>query len=218
MISIVILNYKRSLFPVLESIKRNTKNKYEIIVVDNGNSYPLMASQYIDKYIGLKKNEGVLARNYGKLIAKYDYIACIDDDVTVVEGWDEVLLTFLEGDSKVVGVGPCGHYIFPDLSNYNARGGIPGNYVDVLTGYCWMHKNIKEGLLPWNWGVSSWHDETYIQLQMRERGCTFKMTPNVCTHNSQRGEISDESWKDHNDKIERIKNRFKFLNLYLEDY
>ncbi len=218
MISIVVLNYKRNLFPCLESIRRGTSNKHEVIVVDNGNRYPMMQSQYIDKYIGLKKNEGVVARNYGKLAAKYDYIACIDDDVIVAEGWDEVLLTFLEGDPKVAGVGPCGHYVFPDLSNFNNSGGVPGTYVHVLTGYCWMHKNMKEGLLPWNWGVSSWHDETYIQFQMRERGCTFKVTPNVCIHDSQRGEISDKSWEDHNDKIDRIKNRFKYDSLHLEAY
>ena len=101
------------------------------------------------------------------------------------------------------------------MSNYNKRSGLQGNYVDVLTGYCWMHRNIPEGILPdINW--RSWHDETWVQLQMREKGYRFKMSPNNCEHISQRGEISEESWKDHDEKIKLIQGRFDIKNLGLE--
>lgn len=216
MISIVVLTYNRDVMPCLKSIKDNTFNKHEIILVDNSNNYKRKYDGYVDKYIGLKDNEGVLARNYGKLIAKYDYIACIDDDVTVESGWDEVLLNTIQESDSIVGVGPCGHYAFEDLSNYNRLGGTPGNYVDVLTGYCWMYKNVPEGLMPWDYGISTWHDETYIQFLMREKGYKFKMTNNVCIHNSQRG--GEINWDDHNSKIEKIKNRFNVKDLHLEKY
>jgi glycosyltransferase involved in cell wall biosynthesis len=217
MISINILTYNRDVLPCLNAIKDNTVSKHEIILVDNANNYKISYDGYVDKYIGLKDNEWTYSRNYGKLLAKYKYIACIDDDVIVYPGWDEVLLNTIQEDSNVVGAGPCGHYVHEDLSNYNKHGGIRGDYVDVLTGYCWMHRNIPEGLLPdikWR----SWHDETWVQLQMREKGYRFKATHNVCDHFSQRGEISEESWKDHNEKIKLIQERFSINDLYLEKY
>jgi len=214
MISIVVLTYNRDVLPCLKSIKDNTFNKYELILVDNGDQYSNLYDKYVDKYIRLSGNEGVLSRNYGKLIAKYDYIACVDDDVTVESGWDQILLDAINSSETVGGAGPEGHFSFKDLRNYNEHRGIPGQYVDVLTGYCWMHRNIPEALMPWDYGVSSWHDETIIQFQMREIGYRFKMTPNVCVHNSQRG--GTVNWEDHNGKIELIKERFNVKDLYLE--
>ena len=215
MISINILTYNRDVSTCFDAIKKNTNNIYEVILVDNSNNYKRSYDDYVDKYIGLKNNEWTYSRNYGKLVAKYDYIACIDDDVIVYPGWDEVLLNIIQEDSNIAGVGPCGHYVYEDLSNYNKRSGLQGNYVDVLTGYCWMHRNIPEGILPdINW--RSWHDETWVQLQMREKGYRFKMSPNNCEHISQRGEISEESWKDHDEKIKLIQGRFDIKNLGLE--
>ncbi len=215
MISINILTYNRDVSTCLDAVKKNTNNINEVILVDNANNYKRSYDDYVDKYIGLKNNEWTYSRNYGKLVAKYDYIACIDDDVIVYPGWDEILLNIIQEDSNIAGVGPCGHYVYEDLSNYNKRSGLQGNYVDVLTGYCWMHRNIPEGILPdINW--RSWHDETWVQLQMREKGYRFKMSPNNCDHISQRGEISEESWKDHDEKIKLIQDRFDIKNLGLE--
>jgi len=215
MISINILTYNRDVSTCLDAVKKNTNNINEVILVDNANNYKRSYDDYVDKYIGLKNNEWTYSRNYGKLVAKYDYIACIDDDVIVYPGWDEVLLNIIQEDSNIAGVGPCGHYVYDNLSNYNKCNGLQGNYVDVLTGYCWMHRNIPEGILPdINW--RSWHDETWVQLQMREKGYRFKMSPNNCEHISQRGEISEESWKDHDEKIKLIQDRFDIKNLGLE--
>jgi|TARA_B100000315_G_C14584769_1_gene592369 glycosyltransferase involved in cell wall biosynthesis len=215
MISINILTYNRDVSTCLDAVKKNTNNINEVILVDNANNYKRSYDDYVDKYIGLKNNEWTYSRNYGKLVAKYDYIACIDDDVIVYPGWDEILLNIIQEDSNIAGVGPCGHYVYDNLSNYNKRNGLQGNYVDVLTGYCWMHRNIPEGILPdINW--RSWHDETWVQLQMREKGYRFKMSPNNCDHISQRGEISEESWKDHDEKIKLIQDRFDIKNLGLE--
>jgi hypothetical protein len=49
---------------------------------------------------------------------------------------------------------------------------------------------------------------------MRELGYRFKMTPNICYHNSQRG--GEINWEDHNDKIAKIKERFDVNELNLE--
>jgi glycosyltransferase involved in cell wall biosynthesis len=214
-LSVMVLTYNRDVLPCLEAIKNHTNNKHNVILVDNGNSYRPEYKDLVDTYIGLKGNEGVIARNYGKLVCTSEFIACIDDDVIVFPGWDEILMDAIESDDQVAGAGPCGAYVFKDLSNYNEVMGTPGSYVDVLTGYCWMHRHIPEGLLPWGYDEwKFWHEETYIQFQMREEGYRFKMTPNVCYHDSQRGGTID--WESHNDKIERIKERFDVNDLNLE--
>lgn len=212
-----MLTYNRDVLPCLKAIKENTQNNYELILVDNSCNYQKVYDNYVDKYIGIKDNEKVLSRNYGKLVAKGDYIACIDDDVIVYLNWDEIFLYYMNQAKDIVGVGECGWYVYPDLSNYNKLQGRVGNYVSVVTGYCWMHKNVPEGLLPYDYGISTWHDESWIQLQMREKGGRFMQTPKVCDHNSQRGIISEESWIDHDSKIKKIQKRFKICDLNLEE-
>ena len=213
-LSVIVLTYNRDVLPCLEAIKSNTYNKHNVILVDNGNNYRPEYKDLVDVYIGLKKNEGVLARNYGKLVSTSDFIACIDDDVTVYPGWDEILMDAIGDDPEIAGAGPCGAFVFKDLSNYNKSFGQPGDYVDVLTGYCWMHRHMPDGLLPSDEPWKFWHEETYIQFQMRELGYRFKMTPNVCYHDSQRGGTVD--WEYHNDKLEKIKERFDVKDLNLE--
>ncbi len=219
LISIMILSCGRdSVNDCISSIRHTTEVPYELILVDNGRQCSIITQSRVDVYIGLKNNLGVVARNYGKLAARGKYIMCVDDDVILCSGWDEIFLGFFYIDNDLGGVGPEGHFAYSDLRNYNEKPGIPGMYVDVLTGYCWMHKNTPEGLLPWDWyghegRPSTWHDETQVQFQMRESGMRFKQTHMICQHLSQRGEISKESWIDHNDKIERIKDKFKGIRL-----
>ena len=212
-LDVMVLTYNRDVVPCLEAIKTKTNNECQVILVDNGNNYRPEYKDLVDVYIGLKNNEGAKSRNYGKLVSTADFIACIDDDVTVFPGWDEILIDAIESSDEIAGAGPCGAYAFKDLSNYNESFGQPGDYVDVLTGFCWMHKNIPEGLLPDKDEWFMWHEETYVQFQMREKGYRFKMTPNVCLHNSQRSEVN---WEQHDSKIERIKERFNIKNLNLE--
>lgn len=222
LVSCMILTCGRSTVnDCINSIKSTITVPYEIVLVDNGRKCSIITQSYVNTYIGLKENIGVLARNYGKLAARGKYIMCVDDDVVMLSGWDEVFLGFIAEDSEVVGVGPEGHFVFEDLHNYNEKPGMPGRYVDVLTGYCWLHRNVPEALLPWDWyglceAAASWHDETQVQFQMREKGWRFKQTPMVCNHNSQRGEISKESWVDHDDKVKRIQRRFNARKLFLE--
>ena len=83
--SIVVLTYNRDVMPCLQAIKANTVIEHELILVDNGDAgYLRQYDGYVDKYIKIK-NEGVLSRNYGRLIAKGDYVLNVDDDVIVAQ-------------------------------------------------------------------------------------------------------------------------------------
>lgn len=216
-VSINVLTYNRNVLHCLESIKNNTVNEYEIILVDNSNNYRKEYKEYIDKYIGIK-NKGVLSRNYGRLISEYDYILNVDDDVLVLPEWDQILIDFIESDSNIMASGQMGHRAYPDLSNYNMRMCRVGELADFITGFCWGYKNNGSYLLPSDWfspsgKPSALHDETWIQCLMRERGYKFITSPVVCNHISKRTSVD---FDDDADKIKRIKNRFKIENLHLE--
>ncbi len=224
LVSCLILSCGRSsVNECIHSIRENTNVPYEIILVDNGRGASIITQSYVDIYIGLKDNLGVLARNYGKLVARGKYILCIDDDVTMLSGWDEIFLGTIAEGPDTVAVGPMGHFVYKDLSNYNEKPGFPNRYVDVLTGFCWMHRNMPEGILPWDYlGINdvplTVHEETWIQFCMRENGWRFRQTPMVCVHRTQRGEMTKDSWIDHDEKVKRIQNRFKIEDLHLEKY
>jgi glycosyltransferase involved in cell wall biosynthesis len=215
--SIVVLTYNRDVLPCLKAILENTVGDYEVILVDNGEEYSPLYDKYIDKYIRIR-NEGVLARNYGRMIAKGDYILNVDDDVIVHPGWDETLVDFIESGEDIVASGQMGFLAYSDLSNFNQVARKQGQLCDFITGFCWAYRNTTNDQLPENWftptgGPSALHDETWVQCLMRERQGKFIVSPIVCTHNSQR---SDVNFSDDADKIQWIQKRFDIRDLHLE--
>lgn len=217
-LSVMVLTYNRDVLPCLEAIKSNTHNKHDVILVDNGNNYRPEYKDLVDIYIGLKENEGVLARNYGRLIAKGDYILNIDDDVIVLPDWDQILIDFIESDDSIVASGQMGFNAYSDLSNFNRMPRKSGDLCDFITGFCWAYKNLGNDQLPLDWfspngKPSVLHDETYIQAKMRKAGGKFIVSPIVCQHDSQRNSVDFE---DDADKIKRIQKEFKVSDLHLE--
>lgn len=217
--SIVVLTYNRDVMPCLQAIKEHTVNKHEVILVDNGDAgYLRQYDGYVDKYIKIK-NEGVLSRNYGRLIATGKYILNVDDDVLVGRDWDQIIIDFIESDDDIVAAGQMGFLAYPDLSNFNRVPRSPGQLCDFITGFCWgyLAPDVND-LLPWDWftpsgGPSALHDETWVQCQMREEGGKFIVTPVICNHDSQRGSVD---FDDDADKIKKIQDRFNIIDLNLE--
>ncbi len=217
-LGIVVLTYNRNVVPCLEAIKNNTYRDHKVILVDNGNNYLPEYKSLVDIYIGLKKNESVQARNYGRLIARGDYILNIDDDVLVLPDWDEILIDFIESGDNIVASGQMGFNAYPDLSNFNMIPRKSGDMCDFITGFCWAYKNLGNDQLPLDWfspngKPSVLHDETWIQCQMRENGGKFIVSPIVCLHDSKRNSVD---FKDDADKIKRIQNRFNIKDLNLD--
>jgi glycosyltransferase involved in cell wall biosynthesis len=218
--SIVVLTYNRDVLPCLKAIKENTIGEHEVILVDNGTKNKCKDFQIrglVDKYIRIK-NEGVLARNYGRLIAKGDYVLNVDDDVIVHPGWDETLIDFIETHHSIVASGQMGFLAYPDMSNFNRVPRRQGELCDFITGFCWAYKNKGNDMIPSDWftpsgGPSALHDETWVQCLMRERGGKFIVSPIVCTHNSQRSNVN---FSDDADKIQWIQKRFDIRDLHLE--
>ena len=90
MVSIIIPTYNREKYiaRAVQSILRQTYDRYEIIIVDDGSTdntpeiiQKLKEKESRIRYIKLEQNQGAShARNVGMQEAKYDYIAFLDSD------------------------------------------------------------------------------------------------------------------------------------------
>ncbi|RCW47884.1 glycosyltransferase family 2 protein [Paenibacillus prosopidis] len=113
-VSIVIPTYKRPdyLERLLNSISNQTFKSYEIIVVDdnspNRSEYDQLVTKYIkifDKFRFLRNDENKGApysRNRGIKLAKYDFIALVDDDDEwLPEKLEKQIEMFSNGDEKL---------------------------------------------------------------------------------------------------------------------
>ena len=90
MVSVIVPTYNREKYieRAVQSILRQTYDRYEIIIVDDGstdNTWEIIQKlEEIDRrirYIKLEKNQGPAhARNIGLQEAKYEYIAFLDSD------------------------------------------------------------------------------------------------------------------------------------------
>jgi glycosyltransferase involved in cell wall biosynthesis len=87
MFSVIIPYFNKSSYIIrcIDSVLRQTCEKYEIIIIDDGstdNGIDLISKKYADLIcIYSQKNQGVsVARNMGIKQAKYDYVAFLDAD------------------------------------------------------------------------------------------------------------------------------------------
>jgi glycosyltransferase involved in cell wall biosynthesis len=87
MFSVIIPYFDKSSYIIrcIDSVLRQTCEKYEIIIIDDGstdNGIALISKKYADLIcIYSQKNQGVsVARNMGIKQAKYDYVAFLDAD------------------------------------------------------------------------------------------------------------------------------------------
>lgn len=112
-VSLILLNYNGSLFieKCLESIKNQTFNNIELIIVDNASSDDSLSKidQIIEDYILIrnKKNLGTSkAYNIGAEKAKGKYLFFLNIDIKLDKNCVSELVNKCEGDKKI-GVGVC---------------------------------------------------------------------------------------------------------------
>lgn len=106
MFSIIIPLYNKAdyIAETLNSVLNQTFTDYEVIVVNDSsidNSLEIVSRFHDERiYVYTKENEGVsAARNYGIMLAKYDYIAFLDAD----DKWDT---DYLECQRKLIDTYP----------------------------------------------------------------------------------------------------------------
>ena len=186
MIDVVILTWKRpsECFRCITSIINNSGDNISnifVVINEDNPTYDVVRSIQDNRIhiISLLTNEGVVARNHGFDRCTADYIAQIDDDVIVNLGWDDKALQLL--NCNVQAVGEQGGYIV-NINTFtdNNIPGTNGQYVDLLTGFCWIFKN--QGFKYDDSFGMHWHEESDLQFQMREAGYRFKVCEGLCKH------------------------------------
>lgn len=111
-ISIVILTYNQVEYTqkCIESIKRNTKLNYEMIVVDNastdGTPTYLLEQEDIKVILNPENYGYAKGNNLGAKAADGDVIIFMNNDVVVTPNWLEPLIDLLYSDEKIGMVGP----------------------------------------------------------------------------------------------------------------
>jgi GT2 family glycosyltransferase len=107
-ISIIILNWngKHHLEECLTSVLKQTYNKFELIVVDNGSTDG--SQEYLKEYfpgvklICLDKNYGFCkGNNIGIKESKGEYIVLLNNDTVVLPNWLENLYSAFNNDSSI---------------------------------------------------------------------------------------------------------------------
>ena len=224
MITILTLTYNGrhdSLKRTIDSVYEHTDTPFEYIVVDNDSN--ITAKKLLDEYqndkkvkwIELKTNEGVCARNYGIEEAKGEIIVQIDDDVTVHKGWTDILMNFV--DPEIGCIGPDGSWFDGWKGNnmFNKRGIKPGDFCDFITGFfmCFRNCGVRYDNVNFKF---FWREESDLNIQIKQKGYRCKMTPMVVDHHSLRNGIDrtlldantknlEKKWKDVPIQWERFK-------------
>lgn len=227
-ISAVIVGWNRqnALSHCLASLITPANEPYlcEIIYVDNGstdgtlqllrqlkNSFPY---DNLLKVIMLPDNKwGVISRNLAFQQAQGDFILQIDTDVMLSPTGIGTMLDYFAQD--VIAVGPQGFWVCQDWSNFNGHDPGVGGYVDTVTGFCYMFRNNKSFLEPWQypWEFAPfWHEEAALCLEMRyQTRLRCRKTSLVCAHNTA-GHASID-WDLHNRNLASVVHKYKPLHL-----
>ncbi|MFC2170384.1 glycosyltransferase [Calditrichota bacterium] len=119
LVSIVIPSYNQADYTVecVKSVIENTRQPYEIIVVDNGSEDDSVENLSKLGYVSLniitnKENRGFgPACNQGIKAAKGRYIVLLNNDTLVEKGWIEGMISAAEKNEMVGIVGPMSNYV-----------------------------------------------------------------------------------------------------------
>jgi GT2 family glycosyltransferase/Flp pilus assembly protein TadD len=180
----------------VESIRRNTRARYELILIDNGSTDGTL--KYFRTVSGAKvlvnkENLGFAAGfNRGLDEASGDFVVLLNNDTVVTEGWLEALLAGFAVDSSLGVLGPTSNCISgPQLVAdvpYKDEAGLQefarrrqalfADRIDVvprITGFCMaLTRDLIDriGLLDTRFGVGNFEDDDYC---LRARLAGFKV-------------------------------------------
>lgn len=120
LVSIIVLNWNN--LPYLRrcvgSVFAHTRPPFELIIVDNGSTDG--SRRYLKALVRQHRNVKVVlnpsnigapaGRNCGLALAEGDFLAFLDSDTVVTNGWLERLLRWMEIDPTLGMVGPCSNF------------------------------------------------------------------------------------------------------------
>lgn len=152
----------------INSLRENTANLGEIIIIDDGSS-EVELSKGITGVDVFKKNIGVgvnSAWNYGASFARYNYICWVNNDVLFTKNWDIPLMEALNNDVWIVSpYHTYGKGIPEDFpAGKGKKGNMDGNTSGLpFLGSCFMMKKENwERVGPIDNRLKLWAGDNYI--------------------------------------------------------
>jgi GT2 family glycosyltransferase len=129
--------HKKVLETCLKSVSLNS-DSCEVILVDDGSPVDITGYNEVDKYLRHDPNRGIARSwNDGCVMAEGEYVAIINDDITVQKGWLDKLANALDFDTDY-------WVAAPGVTGKQTGTGIEEDY-KWFPGYCFMLK--KETLV-----------------------------------------------------------------------
>lgn len=179
----------------VESILEHTTEPHELILIDNasidetGAYFQEVAARHPATTAILKdRNYGGYARSFGLEAARGEYVAWLDNDVEVSEGWLSTLKQVLDDGPGIGATGPEGTAYAGDWSHLFHTKGWPaeqakGRRADVLTGYCVLMRNLVRfiGVLDPAF-YPAWNEEADYCLRVKLLDYDIVVTPVPVVH------------------------------------
>jgi GT2 family glycosyltransferase len=175
--SIIIPSYngKELVQSCVESIRKHTKEPYEIIVVDNGSEDRTIEYCLDEKitFVSLPMNVGFPgACNIGMKVASGDALLLLNNDVVVTENWLSNMLKCLCSSREIGIVGPCTNEV-------------SGNQqVERLVGFCFLIKRElveRIGYLDEQFAPGYYEDDDYCH-RAKQAGYELRIAGDVLVY------------------------------------
>ncbi|MDB5106392.1 MAG: hypothetical protein JWP91_4081 [Fibrobacteres bacterium] len=207
MVSIVILGFNQVEYTkkCIESIRKYTRQKYELILVDNGSKDGTEA--YFRSIPGAKvirnpENLGVSKGwNQGMRIADGEYILILNNDIIVGPDWLENMVRLAESDPSIGLVGPRSNYIAgpqvvadvpykaegdiqPFIRKWQEEHSLAAAEFGFIKGFCHLIPRrvfAKVGFYDERFGKGNFEDDDYC-LRVRYHGFRALFAHDVFIH------------------------------------
>ncbi|WP_027087880.1 glycosyltransferase family 2 protein [Cohnella panacarvi] len=225
--SIVIPTYNQLALvkQCIETIRWNTPESYEIIVVDNASTDGTRA--YLHRMSGelrfrvMDRNHGFAgAINAGLMMAKGRTIVLLNNDTLVTENWLGNMLRCLNSDDNIGMVGPITNYIsgiqmvkvpydklseMPEFARRNNRADSSRwRETDLLIGFCLLFRRElfeKVGYFDEGFEIGNYEDNDY-SVRVRLLGKKLVIAPDCFIHH-----IGSVSIKAVGDRMVKVNNQ-----------
>ncbi len=220
--SIIIPNWNTLFYlkKCVDSIKRNTRVDYELIIVDNG-STEKGTKEYIlgvaDKYIFNKTNLGFSkSNNLGAECANGDLLCFLNSDTVVTEGWLSNMIETMSKHRKCVAVGPLGNVKERNEGNmvfHHQQ--YPGQYekdtgVYFLVGYCILIKKDIFDKILWDEDFRfGTYEDNLLCLTLKKLGYELWISANSLVYHDNPGRSFRKNNLDYMKVMEENKKIFE---------
>ena len=160
----------------VESLKKNTKYPFRLIIVDNGSALPTgsylesLKNEFTD-FLLIKNTENlgfVKAINQGMSASKNPYVCVLNNDTILYEGWLKVLVGVAERRGANIGIVNPTSNIFG--KNSSDGRGLEWQELDTARGFCMLIKREvidKIGLFDEVYGIGYFEEKDFSRRARR---------------------------------------------------